>query len=337
MELKHYVGIDVSKLTLDFAVCAEGKIVSQLQCENNKKGIVKAVKQLRQLAGFAMTTSVFCMEFTGIYNNHLLDYLLSCKSAIWLESGLQIKQTQGMKRGKTDAIDATRIAEYASIHRNKMRLWNPPRQEVKKLRALITMRDRLVNSVKELSVPVKENAGFVSKDLAQMEAKLMKGSIAAMEKTIQSIEKEIKDLINKDPALKQLFELMTSIPGIGPVVAVNIIVATDEFRKFDDANKFSCYAGVVPFDHRSGTSIKGKSKVSHLANKKIKTLLHLAAMSAINVKGELQDYYRRKVGDGKNKMSVINAIRNKLIHRIFAVIKRLKPYEKNYQMCLLNP
>lgn len=337
MELKHYVGIDVSKLTLDFAVCSEGKIVLQLQSENSKKAIVKVVKQLRQLPGFAMTTSIFCMEYTGIYNNHLLDSLLSCKSSIWLESGLQIKQSQGMKRGKTDAIDAVRIAEYASIHRNQMRLWSPPREEVKKLRTLITMRERLVNSVKELSVPVKENAGFVSKELARMESRMMKSSIATMEKTIDSIEKEIKVLINKDHALKQLFELMTSIPGVGPVVAVNMIVVTDEFKKFDDPNKFSCYAGVVPFDHRSGTSIKGKSKVSHLANKKIKTLLHLAAMSAINTKGELQDYYRRKVNDGKNKMSVINAIRNKLIHRMFAVIKRLKPYEKNYQMCLLNP
>src|SRR4029079_19682638 len=79
MELKHYVGIDVSKATLDFAVCKEGNIILQLQCENNKKGIFKAVKQFRQLDGFSMTTTVFCMEYTGIYSNHLLEYLLSCK------------------------------------------------------------------------------------------------------------------------------------------------------------------------------------------------------------------------------------------------------------------
>jgi transposase len=153
-----------------------------------------------------------------------------------------------------------------------------------------------------------------------------------MEKTRESIEKEISLLIKQDPGLKQLFELLTSIPGIGTVVAVNMIVVTDEFQKFDDPNKFSCYAGVVPFANRSGTSIKGKWKVSHLANKKIKMLLHLAAMSAITVKGELQEYYKRKVAEGKNKMSVINAIRNKLIHRIFAVIKRLTPYQKNLQI-----
>jgi transposase len=329
MELKHYVGIDVSKATLDFAVFTGGKIIHQLHCENNKKGIGKAIKELRQLEDFAMTTSLFCMEYTGIYNNHLLEYLLSCKSHIWLETALQIKQSQGMKRGKTDSIDAARIAEYAFIHKHKMRLWTPPRKEVKRLRTLITMRDRLVSSLKELKTPVKENTLFMDKEITQMEASLMKSSIATMEKTVEKIEREIQELIKKDASLKQLFDLMTSVPGVGTIVAINIIVATDEFKKFDDPNKFSCYAGVVPFDHRSGSSIRGKSKVSHLANKKIKTLLHLAAMSAITVKGEIQAYYRRKVAEGKNKMSVINAIRNKLIHRIFAVIKRLTPYQKN--------
>lgn len=334
MELKHYVGIDVSKLTLDFAVCSEGKIVLQLQCENNKKGIVKVIKQLRQIEGFAMTTSVFCMEYTGIYNNHLVDYLLSSKSHIWLEPALRIKQSQGMTRGKNDSIDAARIADYAFTHKKKMLLWNPPRKEVKKLRSLITMRDRIVKSMKELKVPVKENAGFVDKEFTQLESAIMKSSIASMEKTIEKIEKEINLLIKQDPTLKQLFDLMTSIPGIGVVIAVNMIVITDEFKKFDDPNKFSCYAGVVPFAERSGTTIRGKWKVSHLANKKIKTLLHLAAMSAIAAKGELHQYYKRKLAEGKNKMSVINAIRNKLIHRIFAVIKRLTPYQKNYQIAI---
>lgn len=334
MELKHYVGIDVSKLTLDFAVCMEGKIILQLQCENNKKGIVKAVKQFRQIEGFAMTTSLFCMEYTGIYNNRLLEYLLSCKSHIWLETALQIKQSQGMKRGKTDSIDAARIAEYAFIHKHKMRLWSPPRKEVKRLRTLITMRDRLVNSLKELKTPMKENTEFLEKDIVQMEALIMKGSIAAMERSIEKAEKEIHELIRKDASLKQLYDLMTSIPGVGSIVAVNIIAITEEFKKFDDPHKFSCYAGVVPFDHRSGSSIRGRSKVSHLANKKIKTLLHLAALSAITSKGEIQEYYRRKVAEGKNKMSVINAIRNKIIHRIFAVIKRLTPYQRNINLGL---
>jgi len=333
MEFKHYVGIDVSKSTLDFAVCSNGEIISRHHCENNKKGIVQVLKEMRKLTGFGMTSSVFCMEYTGIYNNHLLDYLLASKSSIWMEPALRIKQSQGMTRGKSDVIDAARIAEYAYTFRNKMRLWTPARAEVKKLSLLITMRDRLVNSIKELSVPVKENAAFVSKDFKDLEGRIMEKSIKAMQKALESVEKEIDQLIKADAQLKQMFDLMTSVTGVGPVVAMNMLVVTEEFKKFDEPNKFSCYSGIVPFEHTSGSSIRGRARVSHLANKKMKTLLHLAAMAAINSKGELREYYNRKIAAGKNKMSVINAIRNKIIHRIFAVIKRQTPYQKNY----LNP
>ena len=126
---------------------------------------------------------------------------------------------------------------------------------------------------------------------------------------------------------------MTSVTGVGPVVAVNILVTTDEFKKFETPAQFACYSGVAPFEHTSGKSIRGRSRVSHLANKKIKTLLNLAARAAITAKGELREYYLRKVAQGKNKMSVLNAIRNKIIQRIFCVIKRGTPYQKNY----LNP
>lgn len=89
----------------------------------------------------------------------------------------------------------------------------------------------------------------------------------------------------------------------------------------------ACYSGVVPFANQSGTSINGKHRVSSYADKSIKTTLHLAAMSAIRLKNDLREYYLRKVAEGKNKMSVLNAIRNKIIHRIFAVIRSQIPYQ----------
>jgi transposase len=330
MEFKHYIGVDVSKSTLDFAVSANGQIVSQYKCENHKKGITQTIKELRKLPGFKMTEAVFCMEFTGIYNNHLLDYLLAAKSSIWMEPALRIKQSQGMTRGKNDVIDAVRIAEYAYTFRNKIRLWTPVREELKKLRLLITMRDRLVNSIKELKVPIKENYEFTSKEFQKLESRMMKNSIAAMEKDLTLVEQQISELIKKDKQLNEMFKLMTSITGVGPVVAINILVVTDEFKKFENAKRFACYSGIAPFEHSSGSSVRGRMRVSHMANKKIKTLLHMAAMSAITAKGELREYYLRKVAQGKNKMSVINAVRNKIIQRVFSVIKRGTPYQKNY-------
>jgi transposase len=116
--------------------------------------------------------------------------------------------------------------------------------------------------------------------------------------------------------------------------AINTIVATRAFTKFNDPRKFACHAGVAPFNYSSGTSIRSKWKVSHRANKKLKKLFHMAALSAIQAPGELKDYYTRKTNEGKNKMTVINAIRAKIIHRIFAVIRNNQEYDKNYINCL---
>jgi transposase len=127
---------------------------------------------------------------------------------------------------------------------------------------------------------------------------------------------------------------ITSIPGLGKVVAWTTITATQEFTRISEPKKFACHIGVAPFVHESGTSIRGRTRVSSMADKRMKTLFHLAAMAAIKSSQELGQYYSRKVEAGKNKMSVINAVRNKLITRVFACIKGQRDYEKYYQSAL---
>ncbi len=122
--------------------------------------------------------------------------------------------------------------------------------------------------------------------------------------------------------------------GISQTTAAEIILTTNEFQDITDPKKFACYAGVVPFERSSGQR-KGRPKVSHMANKKVKSLLHLGAMSAIQHCTQLKAYYQRKVKEGKNKMLVINALRNKLIHRVYAVVKRGKKYNKIYTPALV--
>ena len=107
---------------------------------------------------------------------------------------------------------------------------------------------------------------------------------------------------------------------------------TNEFKLYANAKQLACYCGVAPFEHTSGTSVKGKSRVSNFANKRLKKLLHLVAMSTLSSNRELSQYYERKVGGGKNKMLVINAIRNKILQRLCAVIKRGTPYQLEYQL-----
>ena len=158
----------------------------------------------------------------------------------------------------------------------------------------------------------------------------VKPVLDAINKQISEIEKQMMSIINTNENLKRLYVLSTSVPGVGPIVAINMIVKTGEFKTINHPKKLACYAGVVPFEQSSGTSLKIKPRVSHMADKTLKTLLHLAATSAVQGNGELKEYYQRKVAEGKSKMLVINAIRNKIIHRVYACITRNRPYEKNY-------
>ena len=127
-----------------------------------------------------------------------------------------------------------------------------------------------------------------------------------------------------------LYGLITSVSGVGQIVAINTLVVTNEFKQIVNPKEMACNCGVVPFKYDSGKSVRSKAKVSHRANKPMKVLFHLAAMSAISSDGELRDYYQRKVEEGKNKMAIINAVRNKIIHRIFACVRDRRKYEKNY-------
>ncbi len=264
------------------------------------------------------------------YNAHLLTHLHKLAFPLWLENSLQIKKAGGLQRGKTDAIDAVRIAEYAYRFRDKMRLWQPPRPVLQKLAALSALRQRLIGVRRQLEQPLAEQQTFWASSLHKQLSKTCQAALTAIRADLTSVEKQIQTLIEQDDRLKELFNWITSIPGLGSATATELLVVTDEFNAINDPKKLACHAGVAPFEYRSGTSVRGRTSVSQHARKRLKSLFHLAAMSAIRVKGELQDYYQRKVAEGKNKMLVPNAVRNKLIHRVCAVVRRGQNYDKIY-------
>ena len=335
MDIHYYVGIDIAKATLDWAVYGSKGIVFQTTTANSVAGIKTALRLLKTLPGWNPNQVVFCMEHTGIYNAHLLDFLHKLRLPIWLESSLQIKKAGGLQRGKTDAIDAQRIAEYAYRFRDQLRLWEPPRQVVQQLALLSATRQRLILVHNQLAGPLAEQQNFINPTLQKQLLKSCKASLTALQKDRQAIDIAIEELIAGDAYLKELFALMTSVPGIGTATATEVIVATNELKTISDPKKMACHAGVAPFEYKSGTSVRARPGVSQHARKRLKSLFHLAAMASIRAKGELQDYYQRKVKEGKNKMLVLNAVRNKLIHRLYAVIKRGEKYEKNYGAALV--
>jgi transposase len=277
-----------------------------------------------------LSHAVFCLEHTGIYSNHLLACLYQKKANICLESATQIKRSLGNLRGKNDKVDSMRIAAYAYKNRDELLLWVPRREEVQQLAHLSSTRSRLIKVKKMLKTPLREYGSFVKKNAVKQNTDVCTKALNGIEASLEQVEKSIMVIVNADPELKRLFTLVTSVVGIGKVTAVQLIVTTNEFKDINNAKSYACYAGLVPYLQESGV-FKSKGRISHMANKKVKTLFHMAALVAIQHNEELKLYYERKVnGEKKNKMSVINAVRNKLVQRIFSCVNQNRKYEKNY-------
>lgn len=335
MMYRFCVGVDVSKSTLDVAIIDEQhkEEVYHVKVSNGDDGIQEMLVWLKaKQTEFSIEHTLFCMEATGLYCYPLLQFLYQNKAAIWVENAIQIKRSLGILRGKNDKVDALRIAQYALKNMDRVRLWEPTRQAVDKLKHLAALRERLVETKKRLLVPVEEFRQMGNNTMVKMLEKSMRKSIKAIESDLEGIENQMKEIIDNDDQLRKLYELVTSVVGIGFVTATNLIVHTNEFKVLNDSRKLACYCGIAPFEHSSGSSVKGKTRVSHMANKKLKTNLHMASLSGVRKDEELKKYYERKVAEGKNKMSVLNAVKNKLVARVIAVVKRGTPYEINYSL-----
>jgi transposase len=331
MEFTYFIGTDVSKNELDFAVMHGNTLLFHKEIANKPSEISAFIKELIKLDGFDLTRAVFCMEHTGIYNTHLLACLDKKGAHTCLEAATQIRQSLGNIRGKNDKIDAIRIADYAYMKRDKLRLWKPKREVIQQLAHYSATRSRLIEAKKMLTVPLKEHDSFSSKKIAKQNTASCSHTLKAIDTDLDRTEKAMDKIIAADDELKRLFSLVTSVSGIGKVTATQILITTNEFKDIHNPKQYACYAGVAPFTKESGI-FKGKGRVSHMANKKVKTLLHMSALVAIQYNPDLKLYYQRKVNqEKKNKMSVINALRNKLILRIFACVKQNRAYENNYQ------
>lgn len=326
----HFLGIDVSKLTLDLCLIdRQGKTLAQLQIPNDTDSWLSVTKLFKK-HGLATDSVLICGEHTGMYTYHLLSWAVQ-SAHVWVQSGKAIKHSQGIARGKNDAKDAARIATYALRFEKDARLWQPLAETIEELRYLETLRQRLLAAFNAIDVPMREQKNFVKPAHFTMLENLTNPATEALKAQIKTVEQQLKQTIENDDNLKNQLELLDSIPGIATKTAIGLIIKTNAFTAFDNARQFACHAGVAPFDYTSGSSVRRKNQVSPHADKEIKKMLHLAAMGAIRTKGTIQDYYIRKQKEGKAKMSVLNAIRNKIALIAFAVVKNNKLFDKNYQ------
>ncbi len=328
---KYFIGIDVSRNELDYAVFEGGTLLLHKERKNEEDDIAQFIKELKELPKFTISKALFVMEYTGIYCNPLLATLKKSKANYAQVNALHVQNSSGVIRGKYDKVDSIRIGRYASRFYEDIRLWVPKRAEMEQLVNLFTLSNRLKNVQGALRKPLTEQAKFVKKGIYEQTYTSCQDTLTGIANDLKKVNKQIEKLIKTDPRFNRLHEIITSVPNVGPVTATQLLISTNEFKKFTDPKKFACYAGVVPFVRESGLDV-GKAKVSHIANKRVKTLLHMCAVTSIRSKGSLNEFYVRKTEvEGKHKMSVLNAVRNKLILRIFSCVNDDRLFVEDYK------
>jgi transposase len=333
MNYTHYVGIDISKLTID-VVLFSGEDHSNYQHQvfsNDYTGFDKMEKWIRSLTDTALEKILFCCEHTGLYALPICRWMVAKDAKLWVENALQIKRSIGLKRGKSDKADAYAIADYGFSKQYQARLYKQPDANITQLKHLLTQREHLVRHQVSFKSSISEFKGFDEQNAAFC-INQNKELIKYYTQKIKDVDEQLAAIVMEDSDLKKKFDLVCSVHGIGKQTALFILIHTKAFTEFDDYRKFACYCGIAPFPYGSGTSIRGRDRISNLANKKIKTLLTMCCLNVLKGENEFQNYYRRKKAEGKSFLSILNAIKNKLISRIFAVIRKGVPYQME-----LNP
>ena len=330
MKKEFIIGIDVSKDKLDACLLAFGSSdpIEEKLIRNVKVDITKYLQRICKK--YEKGKLLVCLEHTGYYGLQLCVVLQQLEIDYAVVPALEIKHSQGMVRGKTDRIDAKRIATYAWRYYDKLKLTQLPTTELLLIKELVSVREQFVKMRTQLKNSIKQHeliGQFVNNEFAMG---MIQDQLKKFDTEIEKIDAQILAVLKENKELEKNFGLLNTVKGIGPITAVILMITTNNFTSITDSRKYNSYAGLAPFARESGKMNKGSS-VSNLANKKVKTILHNGACTAINYDNELKIYYKRKVNEGKAKLSVLNAVACKIVYRAFAVIKRQTPYVNLYQ------
>lgn len=320
------LGVDVSKNTLDVC-CAE--IKQHIQIKNGTEGFTQLKKWCKTF-DIKLQQCFLVMEFTGGYEYKLIQFCESNNIPYTRISGLAIKNSLGITRGKNDKVDAGRIAQYGEEKHKSLNADKPLNAAVVRLKELLGFRKRMVRENAGYQSSIKERRYMYGDNKKDIMIKMLEQKQQENVKKIAVIESQLMKIVIADEKMHTNYRLLTSIKGIGKVNALMTIAYTENFVSFTNPRSYAVYVGVIPFDHSSGTSIKGRKRVSHIANKELKQELNQAARSAMQWDKEMMLY-------GENKMKtkcykvVLNNIKFKLILRMFAVVKKGKMFVDNYQ------
>lgn len=322
-----FIGCDISKSVIDISYWSDKRPIYLGQFENNEDGFLSALKLLRIRTDVTLDQWFVCFENTGSYSKPFFNWLAVNEIDCIEENPLKVSRSLGLRRAKNDKIDSEDLCRYAFEKRDTIKANKPLSPIITKLKKLLSRRNFLIKQQSAVKTSLKEQKGFMDLSLYLEMEEDNNLLLEEYSRQIKSVNSKIEEVLQSDKELSKTNDLVKSVTGIGPVTAAYLITTTNNFQSFKDARKFASYCGVAPFPNSSGKRI-GRMKVSQMANKKVKALLSNCILSAMRYDPQLANYYARKKAEGKEPGIIFNAIKNKLIQRVFAVIKRQTPYVK---------
>jgi transposase len=317
------IGIDVSKVKLDCAWLKEDEKIKAKAVDNTEDGWKELIEWSLKNTGLPIEQLHFVMEATGIYHQRLATYLFDAGAKVSVVNPAQVKfygQSLGV-RTKNDKKDSVVLARYG--FKENPKLWQPEALEVRELKALVT---RLEGIEKDLQREKNRQEKALCGQTPQAVLDSISNMIELLETEQQKLEKLIEEHIDKHKKFKEDKALLETIPGVGNVIATRMLMVISS-RQFTKASQCAAYLGLVPVQHESGSSVKGRSHLSKAGNPAIRAKLYFGAVSAKTYNPDVKALYDRLLSRGKSKMSALGAAMRKLVQICFGVLKHQKTYQ----------
>ena len=329
MNKNWFIGIDVSKKTLDASIFVAGEVINRfphIQVRNEKQGF-KELLRWAKTQGVNTKDTLFGLEFTGYYSDALEQFLTGKKLCYAMLPTTVVKHYQRGTRDKNDKTDSAKIADYLFRFNGteciKQRVL--PSKAMQELKALKSERKFYVQQRVAC-----ENRQNVAK--SKQEQKHLQKAIDLFNEQIELIEQQMAEVVTSDEEIYLTYRRLLTIPGIGPVNAINTIANTQNFTAFETARQYAKYVGVAPSEHSSGTSVRWRGRPSPHADLQAKADLSMAAMRAVEFSCDMSIYYERKLGNRPNdkdvKRKALNAVKFQLIKMMFAVVRQDRVFEQ---------
>jgi len=325
----NYLGIDVAKAKLDCCLLleTEGTKRKSKVVPNTPEGFQQLI-QWCEKKGFPPSQLHAVLEGTGCYHEPAAFALFQAGMRVSVANPARVKDF-GKALGiltKNDGIDAFVLARFGAL--TKPALWQPPPQEVRHLQALLARRDAMENDLQREKNRL-EKMNFT--EVPQLVMDSLREHIAFLEKALKTLSQNIDSHIDQHPKFKENKELLQSIPGVGDVTSVSMLAVLLR-GGFNSAEQVAAYLGLVPVERQSGSSVKGRSRLSKNGPAKVRAKLYMPAVVAIHRNPHIKALAERMAQKGKCKMSIIGAAMRKLVHLCFGVVKNRIPYQPNFEI-----